>query len=126
MITLPLNKATVFEKATKLGNKIPRELYIRHAILQRAKFTVTSNNRVVKNNVEYEIMKEGELRTFPMGIQGECRKRNASKYSQTNLDLLNTELKLHNSFENATGKSAKNILISQLAKHYIIGSMMIN
>ncbi len=35
------------------------------------------------------------------------RKRNASKYTQTNIDLLNTELKLHNSFENAAGKIRK-------------------
>lgn len=69
---IAFEQGDAFERADKtmLGNKLSRELYLRHAIIQRDSFTVTSKHRVMKNNVEYEIMKNGDLRTFPKGKQG--------------------------------------------------------
>lgn len=69
-ISFEQGDAVVNADKSKLGAKIPMELYVRHAILVRDKFTITSNNRIVKKKVEYELMKDGQLRTFPKGKQG--------------------------------------------------------
>ncbi len=69
---IAFEQGDTFEKADKtmLGRKISRESYLKHAIIQRDSFTITNKHRVLKSNVEYEIMKKGELRTFPKGKQG--------------------------------------------------------
>ncbi len=70
----------------------------------------TISDEIKRNSVEQ--LRNGKYKFVYIAktaqkLANKRRKRNASKHTQENIDLLNTELKMHNSFENAAGKIRK-------------------